>query len=196
MNSLSLPEVTVAPYINDADGRVDPERCLVFWRCFDCGHCHQWVWPEYDACSDRPVSMQCDHCGEKQRMLFPGHLHPEIQLAHHVAARDTDPTEALIEPERPVFPREWPEELLREWPQADAAGPRDAAEPHETDSQADTLRQRARLPVIQDGQRLARELHTYARLIRDGDWTLLKMQASEVATVLSESGNTLREFGA
>lgn len=51
-------------------------------------------------------------------------------------------------------------------------------------------------PLIQDGQRLGRELTTLARLLHEGDWTLLRLQSQHLAAVALESGAALRELGA
>ncbi|MEA3641869.1 MAG: hypothetical protein VBE63_18310 [Lamprobacter sp.] len=102
------------------------------------------------------------------------------QLARRIAERDTDTAEALIESaieERPVFPREFPPGF-------------------EPDLVEFAAEQRQRGAIIQDGQRLARELHGLSQMLIDGDWTRLQMQREHLATVTAESAAALREFGA
>lgn len=54
----------------------------------------------------------------------------------------------------------------------------------------------ARRALIQDGQALARDLYRIAEMLRDGNWTLLRMQADHYAVRLDEAGNACKELGA
>lgn len=104
MNAISPPEVTIAPYADD------PHRRYVIWRCRQCHQGHSWVWMVGDIPFNAFISMDCDHCDHCQLVRFPSTLERtaidsdlEQQLAAQIAWRDTDPTEALLDPPRKPY---------------------------------------------------------------------------------------------
>jgi hypothetical protein len=107
---------------------------------------------------------------------------PDTDLLQRVTALDTDAAEALLDPApeaRPGFTCDIPPGFEHPLIEFYAA-----------------IEQPRRQPIIQDGQRLADELQELSQWLIDGDWTRLKLHREAKATVLAESAEALKEFGA
>ena len=109
---------------------------------------------------------------------------PEAELRARVQQRDTDCAEALLHVPSALLETDHAFAEYRE------------AKERVLDELARAANVRASVPIIQDGRRLGRELYQLSQLIADGQWALIKLQAGHFATVASEGGNALREFGA
>lgn len=105
----------------------------------------------------------------------PAGVDPAQRLQRQARERDADPVEPLLEAE-PV-----------------TQGTSTAADPSQRAPLTAPPQRRA---LIQDGQYLAREQYTLARLIGEGNWALLRMQREHFSRIAEESATAFRELGA